>query len=486
MFRIPDPNAGDSSSGRRAGAPFLPFTRVGPLGLVLVLGVVVLAVVALQFVGKGTTSPEEAPGPDRMVREPRVDFLDDGAFAEQYPTTASRELEGEITSWFQTPGREVISDRTASEEPEWVRHLLSDSVRPRLERLPGWVFGEIGDLTRLVQEPGPARGRLVQAWGAVRSIDETLLPTEPETPAWRIRLDDPEGRSWTIVSPRAPPPGTQAGSWVKGYGVFVKLCPLDEGRVSLVVLTPRSVVSSFPPKQVEAIDPAWAEDVHDDTMEASQRKPADEDAFWLLMNYVDRLGPDGYRRRLESGELKVTDLTGPRGATDLAQQPALHRFELVRLRVAVVHAGPAAFTSEADMPENPGNVRAVSRGYVMDDQQRTIWVLTPRPIAELDLGSARLATVDGFFYKRMAVQKRDGGLYYMPVLVATAIRPVELPARRSDIVPLVAWTAIFAAFGCVALFVYLSVRSRRQEQDALRRHAQRASRRTAGEASVKS
>jgi len=320
----------------------------------------------------------------------------------------------------------------------------------------------------------------------VRSIEEVVLPTEPQSPAWRIRIDDPEGRSWTVVSPRSAPVGTVVGSWVKAFGVFVKLCPLEEGRVSLVLFTPRQVLSSYPPKRVEAIDPAWAAEVHDDTVEAAQRPVADDEAFWLLMNYVDTLGPEGYRAKVASGELKVTDMTGPRGSTDLAQKPALHRFELVRLRLGVQQQGGGAFVTEEGLPENPGNIRSVVRGNAMDDQGRLVWVITPRPMEELGLGNARLASVEGFFYRRRVADPRDGRRYFMPVVVATSIRPVVIEASRSDIVPLVAWTALLAAAGCVGLFGYLTVRSRRQAQAAHRRHAERASRRNAGPPSAES
>ena len=87
----------------------LPFSRVGPLGLVLFCGVLLLGVVLLEGVRRGGSAPEggasggAAAGPDDapdvFVREPRIEFLDDADLAAQYPTTVREELEAELTAW---------------------------------------------------------------------------------------------------------------------------------------------------------------------------------------------------------------------------------------------------------------------------------------------------------------------------------------------------------------------------------------------------
>lgn len=484
MSLLPDLKPGDPASPL-VPPRLLPFSRVGPLGLVLMAGVVVLALfllvqtMAVNAPAPGTPTPAPAQqGPDEIAKEPQIQFLGEGDLAEQYPTMVRDELQQEILDWFQQTGRQAISDRAAALEDEWVNHFLSDEVRPRLERLPGWVFGELGDVARIVDEPGPHRGKLVQIWGSVREIDEIPLPTTPPSAGRRVRIDDQQGRAWTIVTTKSMPESVHAGSWVKAYGVFVKVWPVEEGRPSFLVLSAQKLAPSFPPVEQKAISPEWAEDVEDATLNKSQHRPGDEDAFWSLMNYVRTLGPEGYRAKVRSGELKVTDMTGSSGATDLAQRPALHRFELVRLRVGIAK-GEGAFVTEQDLPENVGNISSVFRGFVIDDQQRVIWVMTPFAADAFKIGDARLAIVEGFFYKRMAVEKKSGGLYWMPVLVGTAIYPVNTAPREKSTAQWAAWIAIAGAATCVVLYLVLSARTRRAAEETRRRHAQRIAERAA-------
>lgn len=489
MFRTPEPPTGDPASPS-AGAPrFLPFSKAGPLGVVVFLALVSIALVALLGqLGRGSklASPKEPaaapePGHDVLVREPKIEFLTDGDLAAQYPTTVREELEAELEAWFQTPGREMISDRQAVEEPEWVRHLLSPEVRPRLERLPAWVFGSLSDPARVTEEPGGHRGTLVQVWGEVRSVEPAQLPTEPATPAWRLRLDDPDGRAWTVLTLREPAEDVEAGSWVRAAGAFVKMRPVEEGRPSFLVLAAQAVIPSFPPVAVKAIDPSWAAEVEDQTIERSQRRPGEEDAFWLLMNYVRTMGPEGYRAKVASGELKVVDRTDTRGATELAQKPALHRFELVRLKVGLPKpTGEGSFVTEQDLLENVGNIRSVFRGFALDDQGRVLWVMTPFPADAFRFAGARLGLIEGFFYKRIAVEKKGGdGLYWMPVIVATAIVPIDTSPKETAVAEWAAWIVVGGAASCAVLFVVLVLRRRRERREAIRRHVERLNRRAA-------
>jgi hypothetical protein len=481
LFRIPDPKGGSQPSG-------FSFSRVGPLGLLLFLGVVVVGFFVLEGARKTPVAGRgEAPVEgDRFVREPKIEFLDEGDLAAQYPTTVRDELQKELFDWWQTPGRQGLSDQRDDLESEWVRHLLSDAARPRLERLPGWVFGELQPLDRVVAEPGSHRGRLVQVWGSVTAVEPVRLPTEPERPGWRVRIDDPQGHSWTVVTAREPPEEAKTGRWVKAFGVFVKLCPGEEGRPSFLLFSAQRLVPSYPPITVKRISPEWAAEVDDSTLEASQTKPGEDgDAFWLLMNYVRSLGPEGYAKAVASGELKVTDMTGPRGATDLAQNPALHRFELVRLRVGIAR-GEGAFVTEPDLVENAGNIRQVIRGFVIDDQQRVIWTLTPLDTEQFRIGDARLAFVEGFFYKRMAVEKArqegegETGLYWMPVIVATAIHPIDTTKSPSSALEQAKWIVLIGAVVCAVLYVVVVFRNRRQHEEIRRRQEERIAKRRNG------
>lgn len=480
MLRIPDPRADRIGATPGASNP-LAFAKVGPVAAFLLLGVVVLAVFVLGRVGSDGAAPAAPENPDAMTREPRIEVLDDGALAAQYPATVRDELQDEIFAWFQETGRQALSDRSEEDEEEWVRWFLSDAVRPRLERLPLWVFGSLADPARVADEPGPHRGKLVQVWGAVRSIEQVELPTAARTRAWRLAVDDPAGIAWSLLTVREPSDATRPGSWVKGCGAFVKMRPSPEGKPTYLVFSAQRPAPSYPPVAYTEISPEWAADVHDDTIEASQRRPGDEDSFYRLLNYVRTLGPDGYRAKVASGELKVTDMSSSRGATDLAQKPALHRFELVRLRVGIAR-GAGAFVTEPDLPENPGNIRDVFRGFVLDDQGRTVWVISPFPAETYTFGSARLALVEGFFYKRKAVEQKDGKLYWMPVIVATSITPIDVSKSETHFAVYAAWIALVGVAACVVLWAVLLVRGRRAAAETRRRQAERVARRAGGKA----
>lgn len=489
LFEIPDASSPGPKPPQGGGPATLPFKKVGPLAVLAFLAVIAVGLAVLLSQLKAAPSskdPAAAADPAAatgMVRDPRIEVLDDGELAAQYPSLVRDELQKEIFDWFQTPGRQAVSDQRDELETEWVAHLLSDDVRPRLERLPGWVFGDLPEPDRVLNEPGSRRGKLVQVWGAVQSVETVDLPVSPKRTAWRLRVDAPNGQAWTLLASREPPEAVKPGSYVRSNGVFVKLRPVEGGRASFLVLTAQSLVPSFPPAAETSISPEWAADVHDETIEKSQRRPGEEEPFWRLMNYVRTLGPDGYRAKVRSGELKVTDMSGARGATDLAQQPALHRFELVRLRVGIPQPGSeGAFVVEQDLFENAGNIRSVLRGFVLDDQGRVVWVMTPFGVDAFRFAGARLGLIEGFFYKRVAVETKAGGLYYMPVVVATSITPIDTSKAPSEYAKWAAWTAIGGALVCAGFFVVLVGRRRREREETRRRHAERVARRTAEDA----
>ncbi|MCE9637105.1 MAG: hypothetical protein K8T90_15480 [Planctomycetes bacterium] len=488
LFKIPDPSAANPKTPADGAPRVLPFTKVGPLAVIAFLTVIVVALAILLSQLKSASSTKapaadpDAQSPVGMVRDQRIEVLDEGELAAQYPSLVRDELQKEIFDWFQTPGRQAVTDQRDEIESEWAGHLLSDDVRPRLERLPGWVFGELAEPDRVVAEPGGRRGTLVQVWGAVQSIEPIDLPVVPKRPAWRVRIDAPSGQSWTLIAVREPPESIRPGTYVRANGVFVKLCPIEGGRPSFVVLTAQSILPSFPPAAEKEISAEWAAEVHDETIEKSQRRPGEEESYWRLMNYVRTLGPDGYRAKVKSGELKVTDMSGARGATDLAERPALHRFELVRLRVGIPQPGSdGAFVVEQDLFENVGNIRSVLRGFVLDDQGRVIWVMTPFGSDAFRFAGARLGMIEGFFYKRVAVETKKGGLYYMPVVVATSIVAIDTSKPPSEYAKWAAWTAIAGALICAALFVMLVSRRRRERVETRRRHEERVARRASSD-----
>lgn len=464
----------------------LPFGPVAIAVMGLVAVVLVGAIFALGRLG-GTPAAgpadegESGPETDVVPRKPQLDVLDEGDLAAILPEETRDELVKEMRTWFQAENRRPIDDRSGADETEWVTYLLSEEIAPRLERLPGNVFGALADPARVLDEPGPHRGALVTVWGRVASVDPVHLPTAPETPAWRVRIDDGTGQPWTVTAVREPPPSVAAGKWARAFGVFTKLYPVDGKRPSFGLFTPQALVLSFPPFEAKAIDPAWAAAVKDDTMEASQGKPGEEDAFWKLCAYARDLGVEGYRAKVASGEIRVADVTNSRTLTALVNAPAPHRFEAIRVRGAPLHS---EFGLEGGFDENPGHVRELYRGFVVDDLHRPVWVAAPFPATKFSFAGARLVEVEGFFYKRMATRGRSGNMYWLPVVVATSIRPVaiEEPSRfRWDVVAI--WLIAAGTVVLAGLWLRLIVRSRRESAEARRRHLERVSRRKGGGAS---
>lgn len=469
--RSSEPTPGPSKGLLAPGV--LPF---GPVVFV-VISLFTLVVLGVFYALGNLRSAPDAPEAtadgdvDRIPRKPRVDVVDDGDLARLLPEETRDDLQNELRTWFQANERRPIDDRSGADEEEWVGHLLSDDVTIRLSRLPAHVFADLSEPDRVLHEPGPHRGSLVAVWGQVQTADAVQLPVAPPTGAWRVRMLDEKGRPWTVTTLREPAAAVVPGSWARAVGVLTKLYPVDGRRPSFGLFTPQALAPSFPPFEAKAIDPQWAADVADATLEESQRKPSEETAFWYLCNYVRTLGSAGYRDQVASGALKPLDATGSRTITEIVNAPVLHRFRALRLRAAPLHR---QFGVEAGFDENVGHIREIFRGYVVDDRHRPIWVVSPLPASEFRFDGARLVDVDGFFYKRMATKGESGNQYWLPVVVATSIRPYAVHDADSGVWAQAAlWTVMAGAVVLMALWIRLLLRNRAERAATLRRHRER-------------
>ena len=441
-----DPGIGSGGPPLPPQPGFLISPKVGVVGLLVAFAVAGIAYVALGLwaARDGTTpvpGPPGVPGP--------IEYLDEGEQASLFPEDTRRELEDELKAWFQAGERAAVSDREAVEEPEWAAHLLSDAVTRRMDRLPPRVFGSIENVPAVLDEPAPHRGTLVSVWARVDRVDEARLRLpDGDRDAIRLGLTDAAGLPWVATVTAALPESVERESWVKIVGAFTKLWPHD-GRAALHVFSTRPPIDSFPPVNHRAPLVDWLEQVHDAT--PAQSLVLEDEPFYGMLNYVRGLGARGYRELRDGGDLVVDDLTGTQGARPLSDAPQVWRFRAVRLRVAPLLK---EFVVDHSLGENPGNVRFVYRGYVVDDQQRPILWISPFPRSEFDIKGARIVEVEGFFFKRRHVVGSNEKPYWLPILIGTDMAAVDVAAPSTDPRVIV---GIVVAGSIVMLFVFARV-----------------------------
>ena len=229
-----------------------------------------------------------------------------------------------------------------------------------------------------------------------------------------------------------------------------------------------------------SVDPKWGDAIKDDVEDTSQVKPgADGDGFWLLCSYVRSMGQAGFGAKVASGEIKPANLMSTVGSAPLTKDPTGHRLQPVRLRLA---PALSTFKNEPTLFENAGQVTSVMLGYAQDDQQRTVWLLSPFPEEAFPSLSSRIVIVEGYFYKRMAVTTAKGKKYWMPVVVVARISPFGGPATATtDFVTIAAYIVLgsLPILGGLALFFVM--RNRRERAFILARQRERLAERTAAE-----
>jgi hypothetical protein len=415
-----DPGTGPGGSPLPPPPGFLISPKVGVVGLLIAFGLAGIAYVALGlFAASDDAAEEEGPPP----LPGSLEHVDEAELAAIIPEEISRELEAELKEWFQAPkGRDPITDSERVVEPQWAAHLLGDDVRRRMDRLPVRVFGTLENVPAVIDEPGLYRGTLVGVWARLDAVDEARLRLrDGDRDVHRLTLTDHAGLPWVATVTAPPPEDVQVGDWVKVVGAFTKKWPMRDGSTAFHVFSTRAPVASFPPVTHETPRVEWLQQVRDETPTVSVN--LEDEPFYGMLNYVRGLGARGYRELRDSGALEVEDLTGTQGATPLVEAPQVWRFRAVRLRVAPLHK---EFVVDRSLGENPGNVQFVFRGYVVDDQNQPILWVSPFGRDEFDFKGARVADVEGFFFKRRQVSGANRKAYYLPILIGTDIEPVEV------------------------------------------------------------
>jgi len=467
---IPAPT-GAPRPGRGGGDPpsGLVSPKVGLAGLVFGF-----AALAAAYLGLGLFGDDPAPtGPEgpppRLPPAENVD--DDAVLTSLAPEDARRRIENELGDWFGALGVGALADDQAVDEAVWVEHLLQPALWQRIRRLPERIYPPLATVPVTFEDPTVSRGRLVRVWGRVSSVREVALDIEggPRA-AWVMELTDQNGAHWTTTGLDRPDDAIEAGVWVKAYGVFTKLWPGgDGGAPALHAFLTRRVLRSFRPVAHLSPQLDWINAVHDD--DAADPRSADLESipFYGMLNYVRNLGQAGYRQARDTERLQVFDCTDARGALPLKQSPRNYRFTAVRLRVA---SSFRTFGTEFVNQENPGNIDFVYRGYVQDDQGNIINVISPFPADAFAFRDARLVILEGFFFKRQFVEAGNGRKYWMPVILATDIRPIDWESSETD-PSLIAAVILGGSALVLFLFIVLVFRGRQERRGLRDRHTER-------------
>lgn len=423
----------------------VPSFKVGAAGMLICFGLVLASVIGLAVVSSG--SGDSPPVDGQGVTKPTLKPIGEGALVIELPEDARRKLEGELLGWFRADDRKPIYDGQADDEQEWVEKLTSSSIWQRLQALPEFVHGRLENVPKVLNEPGPFRGTTVRVWGMVEELTTSELTlASGARPVWRARLVDGSGVSWTVTGFQPPPDDVKIGSWVKGYGVFTKLWPVEGSTArALHVLLSRPLVPSFEPVQHREPLTEWAASIIDGNSSEPRARDLEERPLYGMLNYVRTLGPQGYEELRDTDAIPIQDLET---TLPLVKNPDKYRFQAVRVRMAFE---PGRFATDGNIPENPGNIGAVYQGHLLDGQSRVVYFVSPFPKAAFDLGTARQADVEGFFLKRMWTQPASNKKpYWMPVLIGTAMTPVHV---ESNSIPLPVIMAILG-IGSVIVFVF--------------------------------
>lgn len=449
---------------------------MGPKAMLFCFLAVVAAYVGLTYWGGAPgDAPQQDTGEPDPVFVPPATRADQADMAALLPEETKRRLEQELQAWFRNPKSCAIEDGNAADEAGWVEHLLDPEVSRRLARLPARVFGDLGNVPGVMDDPASARGTLVRIWGRLESSTETeLVLSDGPRRAWVLSLTGATGAPWSATSLDPPPPDVQVGDWLKAYGVFVKLRSGDAaGRRSLhAFLAPVAVVRSFPPVQHREPKVEWLELIHDGDPGNPQASELDDEPFYGMLNYVRTMGIEGYKELRDGGTIELHDLTDNRASLPLIENPHRHRFAAVRL---IVVPAKREFAMDGNLPENVGNIEFAYTGYGEDEQRKIIKIVSPFSNENYDVHSSRLVAVEGFFYKNLLVTGRDGKRRWFPVILATVIEPIHVESHLADL-NTVLGVVVVGSVALLVLFFWLVNRNRRERDAFERRRVERKGR----------
>ncbi len=407
-----------------------------------------------------------------------------------FPEEEAREVEAALMERLRT--FHGIRDGEVADDPESWRFLVEEVTRNyRVINLRPEGFDAPGDLSALLADPAPARGRLLEVQGELVALDRGPGP-EGDTLVREVRrgvLKDAAGNWYSfsrpVVNPLEPDAVDRAGAWLRIRGILYRSVPVPDPaapttlRPTLHLVLTESPLADYPPVTVREIAPEWYAAVRDATpAEAAVR---DEPPFYLLLNLLANLGPEGFEAWGRAQQARVPDARWwpPEDFTsragDLMRASATQRFR------------PVAYTGVLKRPQwlydlrpNPGNVERLWVGFLVSDDFLPVWVYSTRSFVDMGFKDGDRVRMDGLYYKRTVFLPKSGKeTLQAPVLLLARMRAAPLPdtlVSRDVFLVMAAVTALMA-FALVVTIVQGRRETRAEEtrrRDKARRKREKA------------
>ncbi|MHC4470439.1 MAG: hypothetical protein ACYTDY_06435 [Planctomycetota bacterium] len=369
----------------------------------------------------------------------------------------------------------VLTDGKPKDPPEVLTFLVNQFTWNHLVGGVGeGLYRKLPEADALF-EPGPFRGRFTSTWGQVVEVLPELpfevAGTGVET-LYRAYVRTEGGRLYHITTYK--PIEREPGDWIQVYGIFYRTMPYEiEGEPvqALALLVAKDLKRAYPPIVVNAIDPAWGDQVKELTQE--QAKNTDERPFWLILNYLKTKGLEAYRAKRDAGEIHLQQMG--KNAKPLISLPEEYRFEHVAAYGKVIQ--PELAIPQSD---NPGKIDAIHSAILLQPSEYMVLLVSPRPWEEYGFRvEDDYVQAEGVFYKRWVYMPSKGAeALEIPLVLVTDVRKIE----RGSSVLMVAlpWVCGALAAGLLVLFLGLALKDRRQLREFRERYAERQRGRSPG------
>ena len=439
-------------------------SRIWILGVLFVM--VLGGFLGLQFWGNAAQEEEEPEEPGEVIGI--VSPVDDEGrptFKYKAPSAAERrdlvrDDIGMKLLEFVNEGK--LKDGPTADDPAVLKYLIAQAIWNTEVTRGGKPHYMLPDIEKIKSDSGPYRGELISAWGQVVSLDDPIAfggRVDSVENLYGVLFRHSQGSLFHVLS--TVPIDRKPGDWIQVYGVFYRLRTMtvdekDESVLDLVLVKDKEVFKAYPPVEVAELDAAWAEEVHE--LRYDESRNTDERPFWLTMNYVERLGKEGYNQLRESPEFKISDF-GQKAKPILAEK-ARHRFKFVAMRGSIIR--PFADILQSD---NPGKIARIDTALLLQPTEYLVFLASPRPWSEYDVEvGSEYVQVEGIFYKRWTYIPEQGPpAREIPLVIVTGVYPVE--SEASPLMVFVQVVIVSLVFLVIITFIVLALRDRKRVMD---------------------
>jgi hypothetical protein len=275
----------------------------------------------------------------------------------------------------------------------------------------------------------------------------------------------------------------QAGEIVRLQGFFLKtwraVPPESDRPVSMPHIIALRFVESFRVVPQTEVDPLW--------FKVRDGNNLDEPPFWLILNYVSHLTPEGYEDLKTQGVLELVPLPpfgepfaeGPAPVAEIMDFGAagLHLDENCdRFRGRIVRVTGSLYKCDPVSPtDNEGGIERYYQGWLALESNYVIPFVAPLAPDGYGVEEGQLVHIEGYLYKRWVWDSAKGDRLRAPMLVVTNIIEVDM---GGDPMVVVRWIlAAVAVIFVIALGVMLFTDRRSSRQHEERRQKKREMRR---------